>query len=110
MVHNVVKGALVFSLILTIGHYVYAHLLLGNNPMELLAGIIILAIGTAMIFMARQDMVTKGILGLSVVVLIIHYIYAHILQGNNPPELLLSIIILIPTVGLVITKEINFKK
>lgn len=110
MVHNLVKGALGISIILSIGHYIYAHYFMGNNPMELLLAIGILIVGTALIFKARQDGLTKGVLWVSVVLLVVHYIYAHILKGNNPPELVLTLIILIPTVLFISMKEINFKK
>lgn len=110
MVHNIIKGALILSVILSIGHYIYAHYLMGNSPIELLVAIAVLIIGTALIFKARQDGMTKGILGLSVVLLVLHYIYAHILKGNSPPELVLALIILLPTVFYIAIKEINFKK
>ena len=110
MVHNLIRGALVLVIILTIGHFFYAHYFMGNSPIDLLIGIAIVVIGTALIFQAKQDAMTKVVLILSIVVLVYHYIYAHILKGNSPPELVLALIILIPTVAYISMKEIDFKK
>ena len=110
MVHNVLKVTLVLAILASVYHYVYAHFFMGNSPVELLIGIGILVIGTAMFMMQRQDGMTKGILLLSLIVLVVHYIYAHILMGNNPMDLLAAILLLGFSVVVIFAKKIDFKR
>lgn len=110
MVHNLVKITLSIGILASIYHFIYVHFFMGNSPIELLIAIGVLTLGTAMFFMNRQDVMTKGLLALGLILLVVHFIYAHLLKGNSPLDIQFAIFLTAIGVGIVLLKKIDFKK
>ena len=95
---NIFKLLLIIALVAGVYHLYFAHITMGDQPVELILLLVFLLVLNYMTLASKKEgntdkfkklMGFKGILILAVFVAYYHLFFAHTAQGNHPLEMIL---------------------